>query len=328
MALPLHLASRSPRRADLLCAAGIPFVPGPFPDVDESLPPGVDPAEAARRLAERKARAAVLLLPGPGVVLAADTIVYLGREVFGKPPDPRRRRPDAPAPLGADPPGGDRRGGGPGSDLRSAVDVAEVGFRVLSEAEILAYVETGEPLDKAGAYALQGGAAAFVRRRRGGGGHRRRPPGRRRAPPPRLPVAPGPRTHRAVDRPAPDFRAGRGAYRRTRPGADRAGRPPAPGTPPCVAPASSSCCSCWALSAPCSPPPGSALQPLKQDAEAARFLTRLLEARGDLAEGTRSGPSGSGAGRTAWPGTGSGSWSASPLPRRSSATRGPCGPPS
>jgi septum formation protein len=158
----LLLASRSPRRARILEAAGIPFRLGLVPDVDESVPPGLAPAAAAQALAERKARAVAPRAPG-GLVLCADTLVHLeGGEVLGKPSG----RAEAVGML-------TRLSGrthqvatgvalARGGRIESGVDVARVTFRALERAEIQAYVRSGEPLDKAGAYAIQGGARAFV----------------------------------------------------------------------------------------------------------------------------------------------------------------------
>ena len=165
-ARPPLLCSASPRRAALLGAAGLVFERGPSPDVDETPPEGV-PAEAvAEALAVRKARVAAARAPGR-VVLCADTTVVLDGVLLGKPADAD----DAARML--------RRLSGRthavvtgvavarDGDLRSGADRAEVTFRSLDAAEIARYVATGEPLDKAGAYAIQGGAAAFVARREG-----------------------------------------------------------------------------------------------------------------------------------------------------------------
>lgn len=145
----------------LLDAAGIPFVRGSFPDVDETPPGGLPPPAVAQALAEAKARAVVPLAEGRSV-LAADTVVFLGAEVLGKPsgPDEARRmlrrlsgRMHAVATGVAV-----ARGG----RLESGVAVSRVTFRPLLDVEVAAYVAGGEPLDKAGAYAIQGGAAGFV----------------------------------------------------------------------------------------------------------------------------------------------------------------------
>lgn len=162
----LVLASRSPRRRALLAAAGIPFELGPFPDCDETWPSGANPGEGVRLLAERKVRAVAALLP-ERTVLAADTMVVDQGELLGKPRD------SAHAARMLTRLSGSRhevvtgvalaRGGVVESDVASTT----VEFRALARAEVDAYVATGEGLDKAGAYAIQGGAAAFVARLEG-----------------------------------------------------------------------------------------------------------------------------------------------------------------
>jgi septum formation protein len=172
----LVLASGSPRRAALLRAAGIPFELGPAPDVDETPPTGpegqrLEPAAVVRALALRKAEAASPLVPGRTLV-AADTLVFLEGAPLGKPRDAREacemlralsgRTHEVLTGLALIGPTAD---GG----IRRAVAVARsaVTFRDLSTTEIEAYAATGEPLDKAGAYGIQGGAAAFVARLEG-----------------------------------------------------------------------------------------------------------------------------------------------------------------
>jgi septum formation protein len=168
---PPLLCTGSPRRVRLLEEAGVPFERGPAPSVGETPPPGLPPAEAAEAIAVRKATAAARAAPGR-VVVAADTVVAVqdeaGRgEILGKPRDAA----DARRML--------RRLAGRTHVVVTGVAVArdgvvasgravtEVAFRALADAEIGAYVATGEPLDKAGAYAIQGGASAFVARREG-----------------------------------------------------------------------------------------------------------------------------------------------------------------
>ena len=164
---PLVLASASPRRRDLLGAAGFVFRVD-APHVDETVAPGTSPHEAVAALAARKA-AAVAARHVDAVVLAADTLLDLDGEVLGKPADV-----DAACALLA-------RLAGRRHDVLTAVAVwlpgevapqvevvrTSVTFRPLSAEEIAAYVATGEPLDKAGAYAIQGGAADFVARLEG-----------------------------------------------------------------------------------------------------------------------------------------------------------------
>jgi septum formation protein len=159
----LYLASKSPRRAELLDRLGQPHRLLDV-DVPEVRAPGEGAADYVRRVARDKARAGwaqVAAQPGARV-LGADTEVVLGEEVFGKPRDAG----DAAAML--------RRLSGRSHTVLSAVAVidasgerealsaTEVRFAALSDARIAAYVATGEPMGKAGAYAIQGRAEAFV----------------------------------------------------------------------------------------------------------------------------------------------------------------------
>ncbi len=163
--LPLVLASASPRRRELLARAGVAF---------EVRPSGVEeiprPGEAPRALAERHAREKALdvarsLGPRPSrLVLGADTIVVLEGDVLGKPRDPEH----AVTLL--------RRLVGRSHHVITAVALVEsaqlhvravsvesrVTMRAAEEREVRAYVATGEPLDKAGAYAAQGEGRRFV----------------------------------------------------------------------------------------------------------------------------------------------------------------------
>jgi len=156
----LVLASASPRRQRMLDDLGLTYSLAPA-QVDESIRPGETAAAVAQRLARGKAAAAFVQWPGR-VILAADTVVALGGEVLGKPTD----RADARRMLRAL--AGREHQVLTGYCLtwpgREEVGLAEsrVRFRPLMEAEIEAYLTSGEPMDKAGAYAVQGLAAAFV----------------------------------------------------------------------------------------------------------------------------------------------------------------------
>ncbi len=162
----LILASTSPRRAELLRQIGVRFTQQAF-EVDESALPGELAAHTALRLARLKAETAARFLPDDHAVLAADTLVGLEGEALGKP----HAAEDAKRML--------RRLSGRVHEVYSGVALAfkgeihafislsHVHFRPLSDAEIHAYVHRGEPLDKAGSYALQGLAAAFITRLEG-----------------------------------------------------------------------------------------------------------------------------------------------------------------
>jgi septum formation protein len=159
----LILASTSPRRRELLKNAGIEFTVQTS-DVPEILKPGESPEAFARRLAREKA-AAVWQNAPHGFVLAADTIVVTEDEVLGKPKDEA----DAIRML--------RKLSGQTHDVITAVclmlptgkqdvrhEVTRVHMKALSEEEISFYVGSGEPLDKAGAYGIQGLASRWVDR--------------------------------------------------------------------------------------------------------------------------------------------------------------------
>jgi septum formation protein len=162
----LILASASPRRAELLRSAGIDFDVRPA-DVDEAILPGEPPSDYVSRLAEAKARV-VHERDNEQTVLAADTAVVVEEQILGKPIDEA----DATRML--------RLIGGrrhevltavslfhPGQIVDTRVDVTTVEFASLSEADISWYVSSGEPMDKAGAYAVQGLASRFVTRLEG-----------------------------------------------------------------------------------------------------------------------------------------------------------------
>jgi nucleoside triphosphate pyrophosphatase len=157
---PLVLASASPRRAELLRQAGIPFRVV-VSSLEEARTPGEAPAAYARRLARDKARVVAEWFPEEAV-LAADTIVLAGDELLEKPRDAA----DAARMLrllsgrAHEVTTGVCLIAGGREDVRSAT--TRVYFSELSAADIAGYVATGEPMDKAGAYAIQGGAARWV----------------------------------------------------------------------------------------------------------------------------------------------------------------------
>lgn len=155
----LILASASPRRHELLLAAGIPHEVRPT-SIPERAEPGEPPLNFVRRLAAEKA--AGILCDAGNVVLGADTIVCIESQVLGKPSDDR----DACRMLRLL--SGREHWVHTGICLRSKdrliSDAAStiVRFAELTEAEIDEYVRTGEPEDKAGAYAIQGRASKFI----------------------------------------------------------------------------------------------------------------------------------------------------------------------
>lgn len=169
----IYLASRSPRRRELLTQIGVQFdtlffrePPRQDDDVDESTHEGETPEVYVERVARAKAehgwRTVLMRRLMPQPVLAADTTLEVDGEIVGKPLD----APDAERIL--------RGLSGHSHRVLTAVSVAfegrvetvtsisEVTFGVLDEAEIRRYVASGEPLDKAGAYGIQGRAGMFV----------------------------------------------------------------------------------------------------------------------------------------------------------------------
>jgi septum formation protein len=163
----LVLASASPRRSDLLRQAGIRFEVRPA-DIPELMQPGESPIAFAQRLAHSKALsiAEQIGAPPPRLVLGADTIVVLDGEVLGKPRDADHALEllerltgrehsvvTAVAVVASDT-----------LRVRQTAVTSRVEMRAAAREELIAYVATGESLDKAGGYAVQGGARSFVTR--------------------------------------------------------------------------------------------------------------------------------------------------------------------
>lgn len=165
----IYLASASPRRAELLRQLGVEFRVRPA-DLDESVSPGEAPADYVARTAAEKAHAVSHALSEAergAAVLGADTIVVRNQQILGKPAGP-----DAALTML-------ERLSGTTHEVLSAVTVTDgiktqsrlsaskVRFRATTPAERAAYCATAEPLDKAGAYGIQGLAAAFIERLEG-----------------------------------------------------------------------------------------------------------------------------------------------------------------
>ena len=161
---PLVLASASPRRKELLESTGLVFeVLAPPPAEEEGVDSSLPPVESARASALAKASWAAGRRPD-AAVLGADTVVVLDGEVLGKPADAAGARRML------------ARLSGRGHQVLTAFSVfvdgaartrvveTEVSFRSLDEAVIGRYVDSGEPMDKAGAYAIQGAGGGFVDR--------------------------------------------------------------------------------------------------------------------------------------------------------------------
>jgi septum formation protein len=150
--MKLILASASPRRAEILRDAGIPFTVLSSA-VDETPLPGETAADIVRRLAAAKAELVAARAVGPAIVIAADTVVALDGTVMEKLSGRTHsvitgvsliRLPDV--------------------ERREFTDITQVHFTALSDEDIVKYLASGEPFDKAGAYAIQGVAGRFIPR--------------------------------------------------------------------------------------------------------------------------------------------------------------------
>ena len=156
------LASSSPRRRELLTLIGIPHEVRPA-NIDETLRPREVPRRHAERLAREKA-SAIATRDADRITIGADTVVVIDRKVLGKPVDvadaarmlrmlsSREHTVITAVAVSR------------GRKLRSAVEEVKVKFRRLRGDEIEAYIATGEPMDKAGAYGIQGYGATIVER--------------------------------------------------------------------------------------------------------------------------------------------------------------------
>lgn len=166
--LTLYLASQSPRRRELLTQIGISFTPQAV-DIDESIKPDETAEKYVQRLANEKAVAGLSLLKHQNIaVLGSDTSVVIDGEILGKPKndsDAKRmltllsgksHKVMTAVTLAIKSEEKDE------PELTSIVSVSKVTFKKLSNDEIEQYIQSGEPTDKAGSYAIQGLAAAFI----------------------------------------------------------------------------------------------------------------------------------------------------------------------
>ena len=161
------LASASPRRQELLHRIGIEEFDIRVPEADESYPADLKPAQIVAHISRKKAEAAAALCTPDEIVITADTMVFLDDQRLGKPVDEA----DALRMLtdlqdrhhtvctGVTVRQGDR--------VLTESETTEVYFRPANEAELLAYIATGEPMDKAGSYGVQGKGALLVEKLHG-----------------------------------------------------------------------------------------------------------------------------------------------------------------
>ena len=161
------LASGSPRRRELLERIGVTEFTVRVPEVEEHFPEGLTPQQVVSYISREKAEAAAKLC-GPGdIVITADTMVFLGQARLGKPRDERHALEMLTALqgrkhtvcTGVSVCQGDRR--------LTETESTDVFFRSATEAELRRYIATGEPMDKAGAYGVQGRGALLVERLEG-----------------------------------------------------------------------------------------------------------------------------------------------------------------
>ena len=155
------LASQSPRRKELMGLFHIPFIIR-VSDADETMDPNAPAAQQVAQVSRRKAEA--VSREPDDVVIAADTIVVCGGEILGKPRDTADASRmlhmlsgrDHQVMTGMTVLRGDR--------CLVCTEITDIHFRDLTDREIDAYIRTGEPMDKAGSYGIQGGAALFAER--------------------------------------------------------------------------------------------------------------------------------------------------------------------
>ena len=157
--MQLILASQSPRRKELLGLFHIPFTVR-VADIDETMDPQGSPREEVAKVSLRKARA--ISREAADVVIAADTIVVCDGRILGKPKDEADAMDMLRLLSGRDHQVMTGVTVLKGEDHETRTEVTDIHFRPLSDAEIRGYVSTGEPMDKAGAYGIQGGAALFA----------------------------------------------------------------------------------------------------------------------------------------------------------------------
>ena len=162
--MAIVLASQSPRRQELLQRIGVEDFKTLSLDIDESYPEGLSPEDTVRYIAKKKCDAAAALCAPDDLIITADTMVFLDNDRLGKPHD----EDDAFRML--------RELAGRGHTVCTGVSVrrgetselfavsTRVFFRPATDDEIRAYIKTGEPMDKAGAYGVQSRGALFVER--------------------------------------------------------------------------------------------------------------------------------------------------------------------
>ena len=158
---PLVLGSQSPRRRELLGRLGLHFDIRTA-DIDETMDPHLPPRQEVARVSAAKALAIRARVPGDALILTADTIVVLDDRIMGKPHSPEQAFAMLSALSGRTHHVYTAVTLTDGLRTDTQVECTEVTFRPLDRREILAYVQTGEPMDKAGAYGIQGMGSCLV----------------------------------------------------------------------------------------------------------------------------------------------------------------------
>ena len=157
------LASKSPRRHELLGRMGITDFSVVVPDVEETYPEGLSPQEIVAHISSLKSDAAADMVAPEDILITADTMVFLENDRLGKPRD------EADALRMLTELAGNRHTVCTGVTVRQGKKLevftvsTDVYFRPCTQDELRAYIATGEPMDKAGAYGIQGKCAAFIK---------------------------------------------------------------------------------------------------------------------------------------------------------------------
>lgn len=159
--MEIILASQSPRRKELLTRMGLTFTVLPA-EIEEVIEPGLTPQEAVMSLSRQKGSAVALSHPD-ALVIAADTIVVFDGRILGKPHSVAQAKEMLTALSGKTHHVCTGFTLWRGQQVETGCEESEVWFRELSEEEIDRYIATGEPMDKAGAYGIQGYGAMLVR---------------------------------------------------------------------------------------------------------------------------------------------------------------------
>ena len=161
------LASGSPRRQELLNRIGITEFDIRVPEADETYPPGLTPAQVVECISRKKADAAAALCTPDEIVITADTMVFLDDQRLGKPVDEADALRMLTALQGRHHTVCTGVTVRQGDKILTESESTEVYFRPAAEAELLAYIATGEPMDKAGSYGVQGKGSLLVEKLNG-----------------------------------------------------------------------------------------------------------------------------------------------------------------